>query len=268
MVGGYCSFRALDPENPLVGMPIRVTRTYDTRRKDENLDFGQGWSIDYQNAKVEESRTPGKYWTVNYYQSGNAFAKNCIEPLGSPEVAVTLPDGRVERFEVRVSPECENFSVPANPVIVFRPMDGTQSELTVSGSAGKVYIDGGSLLDLNTLAVYNPDRYVLTTPEGYEFHLRQGHGLEHVKDPNGHVLSYTDNGILHSAGKSVTFARDGAGRIKEIIDPMGQKLVYTRDARGDLTAFTDRESNTVRYSYNSRHALTEIKDPLGRTPLR
>ncbi|HFD11313.1 MAG TPA: hypothetical protein ENJ32_02415 [Crenotrichaceae bacterium] len=32
---------------PVAGIPIRVTRTYDTHQKDHNLDFGYGWSVDY-----------------------------------------------------------------------------------------------------------------------------------------------------------------------------------------------------------------------------
>ncbi|MCP4695883.1 MAG: RHS repeat protein, partial [Gammaproteobacteria bacterium] len=108
----------------------------------------------------------------------------------------------------------------------------------------------------------------LTTLEGYEFYLKQGAGLKQVKDPNGHTLTYSSNGIIHSAGKSLQFVRDGTGRIAEIIDPMGHKLVYTRDARGDLTTAAGRDGYTVSYAYNDRHALTEIKDPLGRTSLR
>ena len=41
---------------PMVGIPIEITRTYDSRRRHEALDFGHGWSIDYQNVTV--SRDP------------------------------------------------------------------------------------------------------------------------------------------------------------------------------------------------------------------
>ncbi|MFH1493350.1 MAG: DUF6531 domain-containing protein [Pseudomonadota bacterium] len=49
---GQFSLSFLDLEVSAVGIPIRVTRTYDTRRKSEALDFGHGWSVDYQHASA------------------------------------------------------------------------------------------------------------------------------------------------------------------------------------------------------------------------
>ena len=40
------------------GIPIRVTRTYDTRRKNESLDFGYGWSVDYQSVQLRKNMVP------------------------------------------------------------------------------------------------------------------------------------------------------------------------------------------------------------------
>ena len=40
---GNFSFTVVDVEVPLSGVPIRVTGTYDTRRKAESLDDGFGW---------------------------------------------------------------------------------------------------------------------------------------------------------------------------------------------------------------------------------
>lgn len=264
---GNFSFSVLDLEIPMMGMPIRVTRTYDTRRKDENLDFGYGWSVDYQNSKVEETRVPGKHWET-VVEGGGVYAKNCLRPLGSPQVAVTLPSGQVERFDVVFEPACGNSGQPFHPAaqMVFTPTDGTTSSLraarkhsTIRPSDDGVY-DGAYIID--------PDEYILTTQEGYEFYLIQGEGLKQVKDPNGHTLTYSQNGITHSAGKSVQFLRDNAGRIKEVIDPMGKKLRYTRNNKGDLTAVTGRDGYTVSYTYNNRHAMAEIIDPLDRPLIR
>jgi len=30
----------------IAGLPITITRTYDTRQRHEALDFGYGWSVD------------------------------------------------------------------------------------------------------------------------------------------------------------------------------------------------------------------------------
>ena len=71
-----------------------------SRRRYEALDFGYGWSIDYQNVKVEESRRITSGWTINQYNSGpfGVYVDFCIEPLGAPVVTVTLPNGDVEDF--------------------------------------------------------------------------------------------------------------------------------------------------------------------------
>src|SRR5262249_26973133 len=57
-VGNY-SITFEDADIPVAGIPVRVTRTYDTRRRDDALDFGQGWSVDYQNVRVVESGVTG-----------------------------------------------------------------------------------------------------------------------------------------------------------------------------------------------------------------
>jgi hypothetical protein len=62
---GNFSFTVEDLSIPMMGMPISILRTYDTRRKGEALDFGHGWSVNYQSIKIEESRVPGKDWTLN-----------------------------------------------------------------------------------------------------------------------------------------------------------------------------------------------------------
>ncbi|WP_282957368.1 hypothetical protein [Methylovulum psychrotolerans] len=41
------------------------------------------------------------------------------------------------------------------------------------------------------------------------YFLTEGVGLEKVQDPFGNTLTYSKNGIVHSAGLSVAFQRDG-----------------------------------------------------------
>ncbi|MBC3920146.1 hypothetical protein H8L32_21960, partial [Undibacterium sp. CY18W] len=52
------------PRIPCFTIPIRVTRTYDTRRKSQNLDFGYGWSVDYQNVQIRKNMILGLQWNV------------------------------------------------------------------------------------------------------------------------------------------------------------------------------------------------------------
>ncbi len=266
---GHFSFTVEDLSIPMMGMPLNVLRTYDTRQKGQALDFGHGWSVNYQSIKVEESRIPGKDWILNQYGFG-FMGKLCLEPLGSPQVAVTLPDGQVETFNVHVQPECGPIfqGGPINPVVVFQSQQGTFSKLESLDALGFILFDGNDLIYLSTGQSVNPNRYRLTTQAGYQYELEQDFGIRQVKDPNGHTLTYSKDGIIHSAGKSVQFTRDSSDRITKITDPNGNSLKYEYNTAGDLIASSDAIGNTVGYSYNSTHAMTDIQDPLGRKMVR
>ena len=267
---GNFSITLEDLAIPMAGIPIRVTRTYDSRRRFEQLDFGHGWSVGYQDAKVEESRTLGSYWTVNQYNRGpmNLIADFCVEPLGAPVVTVTLPTGDVERFEVGASPRCNTYQVIKDVSLVFNPVGDTQSTLKALNQSSARY-EGGTLLETGYYSgPVDPDRYELTTQAGYIYTLNQDFGIEKVVDPNGHSLRYTNDGIFHSSGKAVTFQRDSHGRILALTTPGGDQLTYHYSSDGDLEASADALGNTTAYTYNRNHGLLDIIDPLGRTLVR
>jgi hypothetical protein len=90
------------------------------------LDFGQGWSVSYQNTKIEESRIIGEGWELNQYGTSPS-KKFCIEPIGKPHVMVTLPNGDVETFNAAVTEQSALFQAPPNPVLVFEPESDTFS---------------------------------------------------------------------------------------------------------------------------------------------
>ncbi len=251
---------------PMAGIPIEVTRTYDSRQRFEPLDFGYGWSIDYQNVTIEESRAPGRDWYLNTYQTGplGHLTNYCVEPYSPPRVVITLPDGRTESFEVSAEPHC-NYTPILDVSLVFNPMPGTTSILeAIDSKQGRLNQGTEHIEVLGGEAFLDPSRYKLTTKAGYIYELNQDFGIEKVIDPNGHTLTYSDTGIVHSSGKSIDFIRDGDGRITAITDPSGQSILYNYDANGDLTSVSDQLSAVTRFSYNQNHGLLDITDPLGR----
>ena len=114
----------------------------------------------------------------------------------------------------------------------------------------------------------NPVHYKFTAPSGDIFYLDRGKGLQRIETRNGNTITYQDNGIIHSAGRSVSFERDSKGRITRATDPMGESIQYVYDSRGDLVQVIDRMGYVTRFSYNAYHGLIDIYDPLGRRPLR
>ena len=263
---GNFAFTLLDLEIPVSGIPIRVTRTYDSRRRAESLDFGYGWSVGYQNVKMEESRIPGLYWSLNQYNRGpfGLVVDFCVEPQGAPVVTVTLPNGDVESFEAAASPQCNTYQPFLDVSLVFNAVGDTQSTLeALNDTTGRLH--NGHLVEQSTFSdPINPSRYKLTTREGYVYLLNQDFGIETVTDPNGHTLTYSNNGIVHSSGKSVLFNRDSDGRITSITDPNGNQYSYDYNLQGDLVSSVDALLAETTYRYNGNHGLLNMVDPLGR----
>ncbi|MEW8008613.1 MAG: putative Ig domain-containing protein [Candidatus Thiodiazotropha endolucinida] len=285
---GHFSFTVEDLELSLAGIPITVSRTYDSRRRTEALDFGYGWTIDYQNVRLEESQEPTQgwyqtlsqnetFWVNPGYVNTNAI---CIYPVTEKTVSVTLPNNEVEKFRVVARPSNGLEGAVSDPNcymstdrtydLFFEPIDGTQSTLETS-DAQSLYLadlDNGYLATAGDGQVQPVTHYTLTTRSGYVYQLNQGFGVERITDPNGQTLTYSDSGISHSAGPSVTFTRDGNGRITGVTDPAGRSLVYAYRYTGDLISVTDRNNAVTTYTYNNSHGLIDTLDPLGRRLIR
>lgn len=261
---GHFSLTYEDVSIPVMGIPITVTRTYDSRRSGRSLDFGYGWTVDYQNVRIHESRTLGVGWSLR--QEGGGFFPNwCVRPSGDPIVSVTLPDGKVEKFRAKASPECQ-FLVPAIDVqLVFEALPGTYSKLAQT-SYGTLRINGTELIDLGDVDLVDPNNYRLTTREGMNYDIDQNFGIRRVTDLNGNSLSYTRDGVRHSSGVGVDFIRDQAGRIVRMQLPDGTGISYGYDGNGDLTSVTDQVGETSRFGYlqgRYAHYLQDIVDASG-----
>ncbi len=262
---GNFSITFEDFSAPVAGLPVTVLRTYDTRRRSENLDFGFGWTVDYQNVRLQESRDIGFSWTLIEEDLG-LFSQWCVRPNGDPTVTVRMPDGEIESFVARAEPECTQIVPTVDVQIVFDPVDGTDSTLEQTGF-GVVRIVGNNIVDLGSPGVpIDPDGYRLTTPEGLVFTLDQAFGIQQVEEPNGSTLTFSASGVVHSQGFALAFTRDGQGRITDITAPDGTSMSYGYDVNGDLTSFTDQVNQVTTYTYRAGaelHYLEDIVDPRG-----
>ena len=79
-------------------MPITVTRTYDSRDKAKG-DFGIGWRLGLQTLRLRTNRVLGTGW-----QRVQTGAVSSLQARGPHKVSLTLPDGRVEEFDLQLSP--------------------------------------------------------------------------------------------------------------------------------------------------------------------
>jgi RHS repeat-associated protein len=268
---GNFSFTVEDLNIPLAGIPVQVSRTYDSRRRSEKRDLGYGWTIDYQNVQLDTSRQLGTGWTLNTYYSGllGEIATFCVEPLGALNATVTLPDGSVETFDVKAVDACHDFVADIDVELEFVPTGNTLSTLRLKDLT-TVRMVNGHLERLGSNQIYNPGLYVLTTQQGFEYHLDQNFGINQVIDPNGNTLTYSQSGIIHSSGRSISFTRDSQGRITYVRAPEGRTIQYTYNLFGDLVSVTGSAgaAGITQYTYNHNHGMLDIVDPLGRNQLR
>lgn len=250
-----------DLEIDLAGFPIRVDRVYDPLESDKSGEFGFGWSLALQDTKLLE----------NVPDTGVAGLFGSTPFRVGTRVYLTAPTG--ERLAFTFQPELAPPTALGQPYrVVFEPDPGNYHRLEIpEGDAPIITIrpDGEAFL-FPIGFPYNPERYVLITRDGKRYTIHEDRGLLAAEDLNGNTLSFNPEGIEHSSGVALRFARDAENRITEITDPEGNTWSYLYDGNGDLAAFTDADENTSVYAYlnTPAHFLESVTDPAGRPQRR
>ncbi|MFO0847151.1 MAG: putative Ig domain-containing protein [Gemmataceae bacterium] len=250
---------------PLNGLPVQITRTYDTREAGETGDFGYGWRLGVRDARIRESVPQGG---DGFFTSGGAFKYGT-------KVYLTNPAGERVGFTFHPTPGPSLLGVVYYPH--FDPDPGVTDTLSTPAVAMQPRADGTYKFFLFGID-YNPDSYQLTTADGLTYSYDQSAGLQQVADRNHNTLSFGPNGITHSEGVTIAFDRDGAGRITAIHGPDGEVLVrYRYDAAGNLvevkqvTAATPVEkalTSTFTYRTDRPHYLDSYTDPNSRRAVK
>ncbi|MBK1989788.1 DUF4114 domain-containing protein [Sphaerospermopsis aphanizomenoides BCCUSP55] len=259
---GDFSLEYTDLSIPLTGIPIEITRRYNSLESSNQGDFGYGWDLGLQDANIVEASPDGRDLSDDNFFGGNSFT------VGT-RVTLNTPDGR--RVGFTFNPV---VSLPGLLGAVyapnFTPDAGAFDKLEVENTSLSIRSDGSVGLYLFGFT-YNPSQYKLTTKDGTVYNYDQNFGLIDVKDRNGNTLTFSDEGIVSSTGAEIEFIRDSQGRITEIVDPDNKSIKYSYDSKGNLVTVSDRTNNTTQLVYNDpnrQHFLTEIIDPLGRKATR
>jgi RHS repeat-associated protein len=254
---------------PVAGLPIEITRTYDSRDR-RSGDFGVGWTLGVRNVRIEKSGALGADWEQT--RGGSILPTYCLRPTRAHFVTITFPDGKVYKFRAATAPQCSTLVPIESAAVGFVPLAGTQGSLAAVGE-NEVLVLGDApgpveLRAFSNLNPYDPTLFRFTTEDGTAYVLDQALGVRSVTEPNGNTLTIDADGVRHSSGQGILFTRDAQGRITRITDPAGATLTYAYDERNDLVGQRDRENNLVTYTYNSTHGLVAVKDPRGVQPLR
>jgi RHS repeat-associated protein len=266
---GVFSISYIDLDVPVAGLPITIRRVYDSRDKGRG-DFGIAWRMEIQTMKARANRDQATRWQVN--RSGGFFPTYTLVPTSPHRISITLPDGKIEEFELTPTPSSSTL-IPLDFVTAaYSPVPGTTGSLVPIGSTDLWIIDPQpgpvTLFDFASFEPYDPQAFEYTASDGRVFVINRTLGLQSIREPNGNTLTIGPNGITHSSGSSVAFDRDAQGRITRVTDPNGAAQTYEYDANGDLVRHVDPLGNATRYFYNLSHGLIEIRDPRGIRPVR
>ena len=266
---GVFSLTFLDTRLPLPGIRVDVVRSYDSRDKRAG-DFGYGWMLATRNVRIEKSGVLGSGWFQD--RSGvSPMVRYCLTSAVPRYVSVTFPTGQVYRFNVVAEPSCQSLAPIETPTMKFVPAAGTHAQLEAVGENDVIVngsIPGPVELITADLRPYDPTLFRLTLPSGVVYVIDEQSGIRSVTDANANQITLGRDGMTHSAGRSISFARDAAGRIVRITDAAGGAISYTYDSAGNLIATTDQEGRTTKYVYDGQHNILSIEDPRGVVTLR
>ncbi|HUP81354.1 MAG TPA: putative Ig domain-containing protein, partial [Pirellula sp.] len=245
---------------PVAGIPITVSRKYDTLTANQDGELGFGWKLAFRDVDLRTSLP----------KTGDEAGGLYTPFRDGTRVYVTLPGGQREGFTFRpkavalfdqyqrerdVPPEYQSgnglnatYFVPS-----FVSDKGVTDKLTVSryqlSKQGHEYFQFGGAFPFNPEDPSFGGRFSLTTKEGISYRIDAStKQLTNVTDLNGNSLTYSDGRILSLTGASVSFSRDLNGRITSVTDPMGKSVGYTYSVSGDLISATDRGSNTTQFT--------------------
>ena len=252
----------MDLAVPVAGVPITITRRYDSLDAKVSSDFGYGWSLDIAKTKIEKQIDPNRLPDLSGY----------VPFRDGDRVIVTLPDGTREGFTFYGKPGKQFLGIVIDYNPFFVADIGIKSKLIVNTVALKKV--GEDYLDYESGRLYNPADP--TFGGTYELQLRNGSSLvieartgdlSSIVDRAGNEVTLGPDGFTSKSGRGISFERDWANRITAIIDPRGKRLEYSYDGTGNLFSVTNRVGATTQFGYaeNRPHFLSSITDALGRT---
>jgi RHS repeat-associated protein/uncharacterized repeat protein (TIGR01451 family) len=231
---GRVTFTTTDLKLPLAGIPITISRTYDSLNRFKVGDFGFGWSLA---TSVD------------------------LQVDAANNVSFTI-DGQRRTFFFQ--PQPSSFLFPWLLLPKYFPQTGLHGSLTSDGCGGLLQIQGSIVCFPD--GPYQPTTYTYTDPIGRVFVITASGQIQSIQDLNGNILTFGPNGITSSAagGITVPFLRDNLGRITQITDLNNNLYIYSYDPSGNLASVSFPGTTLPgAYTYDSTHLLKSETDPRG-----
>jgi RHS repeat-associated protein/uncharacterized repeat protein (TIGR01451 family) len=230
---GRLTITALDLRLPLAGLPVDISRTYDSLNRGASSDFGFGWTLS-TSVDLQVDAANNVSFTIN---------------------------GKRRTFFFQVQPS--SFLFPWLLIPKYVPQTGLHGTLTSDGCGALLQVQGSQFCFPS--GPYQPTTYTYTDPLGRVVVIASNGQIKSIQDLNGNRLTFSASGITSSVGNvNVPFTRDSQGRITQIADPQGNAYTYNYDGAGNLVSVNlPNVATPVTYTYSSDHLMLSEVDPRG-----
>jgi RHS repeat-associated protein len=279
---GNFSFSVQDAVIPVRGVPLTVTRTYNSFNLDKG-DFGYSWTyaVSDVNLQLDEERQD----TVEL-DSSERFS---LRVGGGRDVTLTLPDGRRTTFQFYFGAATTCTGDPQDPSwcypALWQAPPGVNYTLTTLSHGGQIMTNyynsltgywnneqgtGFENYDFAGYALIAQDgtRYIIPRVDEDEHFFDSGYddnyfahtygaaSLTRIIEPDGNSIGINSSSINHydpegTLTRAINFTRDDQNRIIAISDPNSSSnglpiMQYLYDTNGNLSKtfkLTDRAAN-------------------------
>jgi RHS repeat-associated protein len=280
-----------DLELPLSGVPITVTRTYDSRKHCPG-DFGFGWTLDVDTIRLESTEQMGDAWSLFIYV-GTPFDPSYyrLDDAGPHLVSLKMPGGQLLRFTPKLvmdrpynrlasllDDDGDDIGQVYAPIqddqpikMIYRARPGAEGAVLKARGYRTASVFGGLGTVSGDTPLYLADTFegaislatrpgefgeapAITGVTGWELTLRDGRVF--LFDAEGKLEEMRDR-----VGNKVAFNRQSTGKIERITHtPSGKEIVFTRDGANRIKSITDPAGNAVQYRYTTNGDLDAVFD--------
>ena len=247
---GQFSFSQQDLVIPVNGIPLTVTRTYNSINPNKG-DFGYGWTyaLNDMNASIDEQRNN----TID--ADGEPFSERTG---GSWDVTLTLPNGQITTFYFNLSPVGGDGTLQAQ----WLPAPGVTASLeaqpngytytmetifdSIAGNSGLDYWDGTE--QGMPIAAFDFRGFILKTQDGTQYYINR-------EDLGEHFMERGEDGYtVHAWGNLY---------LSQIVEPSNTNSndTITINPNSIVHAYANGATNQIVFQRNSDGLITSISDP-------
>lgn len=247
---------------PTIVLPQRVITVNDSVGAQVSSSGGVNACSGMNGVRSEEALTPGKspaLVATPIYNSGNLadtpwgygwYSELDQKVVVDPKGPLTWVDGTGATRTYFVSPSTAPGTHYLTPINTYTTMETATPPPGTSGVTVETRSKDGTVMTFQARESQSVLRLILLKD-------RNGNTVTYARDGNGRLTSATD---VH--GRTMTLTYDASGRVATVTDPGNRVFSYAYDGSGNRTS-AGGPVGVTSYAYNSQHQLTRITYPNG-----